>query len=360
MKELIKFADLTRSQIGDSEEDVKINFIVPLLEALGHDRLNFEHKYKDIFIRKGLPKTSAVIVETKKYGKLLDPEIAQLERYCKEERPLLGLITNGDELRIYSHGWRRPTHFTDKIIYSIKRTDLKDQKTCKRIYDILSRENLANDTAEDYVVKRENEIREGKKDTEQERKEFDRQIAAKKKEIEDLKKKKESAIQTITTKFLLPPILPISTDHYQPTTHERSQTRQTGTRASKTLLKVTLPDGETIQESKALDTFVNTNRHEIGERLIIKRHKNKILAYGHLLDNNNFKVLKGSIISTGTAPKFQTSARKSYNLRNQYLQDGTINSDRQFIRDVEFNSISSAASVIMGDSKNGNKEWKKE
>lgn len=261
MKELKKFADLTRSQIGDSEEDVKINFIVPLLEALGHDRLNFEHKYKDIFIRKGLPKTSTVIVETKKYGKLLDPEISQLERYCKEEKPLLGLITNGDELRIYSHGWRRPTHFTDKIIYSIKQTDLKDQKTCKRIYDILSRENLANDTVEDYVVERENEIRDGKKETEQERKEFDRQIAAKKKEIEDLKRRKESAIQTITTKFLLPPILPISTDHYQPTTHERSQTRQTGTRASKTLLKVTLPNGETIQESKALDTFVKTIKY---------------------------------------------------------------------------------------------------
>ncbi len=322
MKELKKFADLTRSQIGDSEEDVKINFIVPLLEALGHDRLNFEHKYKDIFIREGLPKTTTVIVETKKYGKLLDTEIAQLERYCKEERPLLGLITNGDELRIYSHGWRRPTQFTDRIIYSIKRTDLKDQETCKRIFDILSRENLANDTAEDYVADREKEIREGKKEAEQERKEFDRQIAFKEKEIEELKKKKESAIKAITTKFLLPTTLTISVDHSQPT--------------------------------------INTNRHEMGERLIIKRHKNKILAYGHLLDNNNFKVLKGSIISTGTAPKFQTSTRKAYNLRNQYLQDGTINSDRQFIRDVEFNSISLAASVIMGDSKNGNKEWKKE
>jgi len=258
MKELKEFANLTRSQIGDSEEDVKINFIVPFLEALGHDRLNFEHKYKDIFIRKGLPKSATVIVETKKYNKPLDPEIAQLERYCKEERPLLGLLTNGDELRVYSHGWRRPTQFTDKIIYSIKRTDLKDQETCKRIFDILSRENLANDTAEDYVADREKEIREGEKDTEQERKEFDRQIAFKEKEIEELKKKKESAIKAITTKFLLPTTLTISIDHSQPTITERPKTPQTRTRASKTLLKVTLSNGETIQEPKALDTFVKT------------------------------------------------------------------------------------------------------
>lgn len=261
MKELKKFADMTRSQIGDSEEDVKINFIVPFLVTLGHDQLNFEYRYKDIFIRKGLPKTASVIVETKKYNKPLDPEIAQLERYCKEERPLLGLLTNGDELRIYSPGWRRPIQFADKIIYSIKRTDLKDQESCKRIYDILSRENLANDTAEDYVADREKEIREGLKETEQERKEFDKQIASKEKEIEDLKKKKESGIQEIASKFLLPTSLPILTDHPQPTTTERPKTRQTETRASKTLLKVTLSNGDIIQEPKALDTFVNTILH---------------------------------------------------------------------------------------------------
>ena len=66
---------------------------------------------------------------------------------------------------------------------------------------------------------------------------------------------------------------------------------------------------------------------------------------------------KGSTISIDTAPKFQTSARKAYELRESFIRQGIINSERCFEVDKTFNSISQAASVIMGDSKNGNKEW---
>lgn len=82
-----------------------------------------------------------------------------------------------------------------------------------------------------------------------------------------------------------------------------------------------------------------------------------MLAFGYLLDNHDFTVLKGSTISRGTAPKFQTSARKAFELRQSFIGDGTIDSNRQFTRDISFHSISQAASVVMGDSKNGNKEW---
>jgi hypothetical protein len=44
-------------------------------------------------------------------------------------------------------------------------------------------------------------------------------------------------------------------------------------------------------------------------------------------------------------------------MRESFLRQGIINSERQFTEDRTFNSISQAASVIMGDSKNGNKEW---
>ncbi len=44
-------AALTDGEIGVSEEDVKIRFAVPLLEALGHQRLAFEHRGKDILLR---------------------------------------------------------------------------------------------------------------------------------------------------------------------------------------------------------------------------------------------------------------------------------------------------------------------
>jgi hypothetical protein len=100
--------------------------------------------------------------------------------------------------------------------------------------------------------------------------------------------------------------------------------------------------------------------HKSGVRLVINNAKNGVLAYGYLLDNDEFTVLNGSTISKSTAPKFQTSARKAFELRTNFLSDGTINLKNQFTRNVTFNSISQAASVILGDSKNGNKEWTKE
>ncbi|MBV9962962.1 MAG: DUF4357 domain-containing protein, partial [Parafilimonas sp.] len=96
---------------------------------------------------------------------------------------------------------------------------------------------------------------------------------------------------------------------------------------------------------------------KVGQRLTINSPKNGILAFGYLLENEEFFVEKGSTISMDTAPKFQTSARKAYELRESFLRQGIINSERQFTIDKTFNSISQAASVIMGDSKNGNKEW---
>jgi hypothetical protein len=100
--------------------------------------------------------------------------------------------------------------------------------------------------------------------------------------------------------------------------------------------------------------------HKNGERLVINNHRNGVLAYGYLSDDRRFSVLNGSTISNSTAPKFQTSARGAFELRARYCNDGTINLNKQFTRDVTFNSISQAASFILGDSKNGNKEWTKE
>ncbi|MBM4034546.1 MAG: hypothetical protein FJ291_22605 [Planctomycetes bacterium] len=68
---LKRLAGLPRAEIGESEEDVKINFAVPLLAALGHSRLRFEHKHKDILLREGLPRGASVVVETKRHGEPL-------------------------------------------------------------------------------------------------------------------------------------------------------------------------------------------------------------------------------------------------------------------------------------------------
>lgn len=55
---LAALATLTDEQLGITEEDAKIRFAVPLLEALCHTRLAFEHKGKDILLRDGLPRAA--------------------------------------------------------------------------------------------------------------------------------------------------------------------------------------------------------------------------------------------------------------------------------------------------------------
>ena len=152
-----KLANLTKEELGKSEEDVKINFIVPLFEAFGHERLKFEHRWKDALVE-NLDPSCKLVIETKNYDKDLDRELPQLDRYCHEERPLLGIIANGREIKIFSCFWRyRPT-FQETLIYDINRESLKDESVIITIENILSISNLKSGKAKDSIIEREREI----------------------------------------------------------------------------------------------------------------------------------------------------------------------------------------------------------
>ena len=70
-----------------------------------------------------------------------------------------------------------------------------------------------------------------------------------------------------------------------------------------------------------------------------------------------FSVIKGSKVSAGTVPSFETRGKSYYKLRLQLEADGTI-ADGQFQRDYEFNAPSAASAVVMGHTSNGNVDWK--
>lgn len=156
-KKIRKLANLTKEEIGKSEEDVKINFIVPLFEAFGHERLKFEHRWKDSLVE-NLDPSCKLVIETKNYDKDLDRELQQLEKYCHIERPLLGIIANGVEIRIFSYSWRFRETFQETLIYPINRKDIKDENVIQALENILSRDNLESGKAKDYVMSREKEI----------------------------------------------------------------------------------------------------------------------------------------------------------------------------------------------------------
>jgi len=136
-------ATLTPDDLGRSEEEVKINFIVPLLELLGHSRLRFEHRNKDIFLRHGLPAGVSVVVETKRYGEPLDRHLDQLARYAAEERSSLALLTNGEELRLYAPLWPRAASFPQSLLRAFRRAELAEPPALAELEALLGADALA-------------------------------------------------------------------------------------------------------------------------------------------------------------------------------------------------------------------------
>jgi len=140
-QELKRLAELSAYDIGDNENSVKYNFIIPFLKSFGYKNLDFEHSAQgmriDILIKSSGHK---ILVEAKALVKNLDDYIiSQLKRYCDEKRPILAIITNGEVIRFYSPFWRK-ADFNETLIYSIIRTQLSDDDTVEKIEHILAKD----------------------------------------------------------------------------------------------------------------------------------------------------------------------------------------------------------------------------
>lgn len=150
---LKRLAELSREEVGESEEDVKVNFVVPLLEAMGHSRLRFEHKRKDILLREGLPRGASVVVETKRYGEPLDRHLAQLDRLALGERCLLALMSNGAEVRVYApmQTWARGIAETE--VRRVSREALANCFEGMELAALVGRQALSSGRALEQIAK---------------------------------------------------------------------------------------------------------------------------------------------------------------------------------------------------------------
>jgi len=146
-------AAMTADDLGESEEDVKVRFVVPLLHALGHTKLRFEHKGIDVLL-----KGCAVVVETKRPDASLDAHVEQIERYSFEARSLLSVLTNGHVVRIYAPFWNRATTFAETLLWDFRRGDLGQFRHIEAIASVLSREALAAKTARTALEQRQGTI----------------------------------------------------------------------------------------------------------------------------------------------------------------------------------------------------------
>jgi len=211
MKEAIeRIARLKESDIGPSEENVKQKVIVPILELLGHKRESLEFEYPtrrggkmDIFI-KNVPPDCKVIIDTKNYNENLSDHIEQIKEYTFAEDPLLTVIANGTEIRIYSQ--LKGIAFERSLLYSIKKQDLSEESVWSILSDLLHIENLQSRNVLRKIEEREREIRDAMTKEYHLKQEYDKKIEGinsdieiKEEEIGQLRKGKESLAEELKT-----------------------------------------------------------------------------------------------------------------------------------------------------------------
>ncbi len=159
INELARLAQLSQANIGPSEEDLKLKFLVPLLEALGHERgsLDFERTGKagrpDVVIRR-----LGVVIDTKAYGNNLNDHLVQLGNYAVHEGAVIAVITNGEEIRLYSP--LRGISFERSLLHSISQSEIAQERGIEVLSNFLSRKSLANGQANWHIDTRDKELRE--------------------------------------------------------------------------------------------------------------------------------------------------------------------------------------------------------
>lgn len=178
---LKELAQLQASDIGFSEENVKQKFLVPLLDALGHQRrdLDFERsahgKRYDVFI-KGLKNDCKVIVDTKCYAEDLNQHLTQIGTYATLEGALITVLTSGE---VHKH--------LDARERDLRNAYAKVEELNER-YEVL-RENLNAEIA----------------DLENRRDEIQDEINVKRKEASELEAKRVSEVTVVWEELGLKP-----------------------------------------------------------------------------------------------------------------------------------------------------------
>ena len=156
--QLRTLAQLQPADIGRSEEDVKQKFLVPLLEALGHEKRNLDFERTG---RAGRPdvviRGSGVVVDTKAYGENLDQHLVQLGNYAVHNGALIAVITNGEEVRLYSP--LRGISFERSLLYSVRREDMGSKSGIGVLGNLLSRTSLTSGQVHGHIIAREQELR---------------------------------------------------------------------------------------------------------------------------------------------------------------------------------------------------------
>lgn len=242
----------------------------------------------------------------------------------------------------------RVSNFSDTLIYEFTISDFANDEIAERINKIISLEHYKNKTYLTFIEERENElkqvrgfledhdqrklanIQEVQRDIEQlnsEVSKLESEIKLKQQELEQIKSKKIPEKEELFKKHFVPSSDLIS---YAPVVIKQQQRI------------ITQPPVLNNDRTYKIDSV-----------------KDGVKASGKYYDTKKFIVLAGSTVSIELDISFgKGAADGAYELRKDLEKTGIINSNREFIEDYTFTSISQAACVVLGGSRSGPREWK--
>lgn len=345
LEDLKQLSQTNLTEFESNEQNVKYNIVLRFLNCFGYDNIDLEHAVQGS--RVDINIGNKIIVETKALDKNLDNYIPQIQRYCSNERAHLAILTNGRVFRFYSP-FMRVSSFTDTLIYEFLLTDFANDEVVERINKIIGANNYENKTYQAFIEERENELKQVRSllDDHDKRKLAD--IQAIQTDIEQIKSemtkleselnlKQQEIIQIKSKK--IPEKEELFKKHFIPSPATTIQTPTTVTQPSRIITRPELIDNSKIYEINSVKAGVN--------------------AKGQYYDSKKFTVLSASTVSIELDQTFgKGAADGAYILRKDLENTGIININRELTEDYTFNSISQAACVVLGGSRNGKKEWK--
>ena len=276
IKQLNALATLDLSNFIHSENNVKYKIVIPMLQSFDHQHLDLEHAAQGSRIDINIG--NKIIIETKALGHNLDMHVQQLSDYCGRERPVLAILTNGRNFKIYSPLWRHQRTFSETLIYSFDIKDLGNIQLLNRIDKILSLSNYHDGTFIDHIDQREREILKANKEIEELKQSNAVKASALRTELHELKEK----LQELTTQIKVKEQTIAAT--------ESRQIPEIESIVSDLFLPV-ITAKPIIQTTRIIQPRSLVDVHNKGVRLVINNPKHGVLAYGYLLDNGNFTVL---------------------------------------------------------------------
>ncbi len=168
-----------------SENNVKYKIVIPFLQAFNHENLDLEHAAQGSRIDINIG--NRIIVETKALGVNLENCVLQLSNYSGRELPILAILTNGRNFRIYSPQWRQLRTFSEKLIYKFELHELNNDALVNRLEKILAFKNYESDEFISHIEEREREILEAGKKIDELKKSQSEQLRELTSEIDGLK-----------------------------------------------------------------------------------------------------------------------------------------------------------------------------